>query len=46
VQSEAREISCPDVCIDLAQYAYYIEGVLWKPAAANNPKLVVVRLAQ
>jgi hypothetical protein len=46
VQSEERTIQCPELCIDLSQYAYYIEAVLWKPVATNDPKLLVVRVQQ
>jgi hypothetical protein len=46
VQSVERSIGCSGGCIDLTQYAYYIEAVLWKPAVGNDPKLTVIRVQQ
>jgi hypothetical protein len=44
VQTEQRTVACSAGCIDPSQYAYWVEGVLWKPAATSDPKLTALRV--
>jgi hypothetical protein len=44
VQYADRTISCTAACIDPSQYAYYVEAVLWKPAATSDLTLSALRV--
>ena len=43
-QSTDRTINCAEACVDASVYAYYVELVLWKPAADSQPRVLALRV--
>jgi hypothetical protein len=46
VQHDERIVGCsaPPYCYAPAEYAYFVEVVIWKPQATSDPKVVGVRV--
>jgi hypothetical protein len=42
VQTVTKTISCDGFCMQLDQYAYWVEVALWKVKATSDPKVVAV----
>ena len=40
IQAADRTISCAAACFESSVYAYYVEVVLWKAAAASQPRVL------